>query len=245
MTISRDEFNKVNEPTFQRCLEAVKRSYPMGSEKSAVNEIVLVGGSTAGPRVQEILTEYFDGKPLNKSVHPDEAVAYGAAVQGAILAGVRDKQTSKVLLMDVVPLSLGVECEGRHFGEVVTRNTSIPCKKKLSSPRCTTTKLKSTNSRRTHVHGRQLVGRVPNHWHRESRTRCAENRRDFEVNTNGLLTATARDRVTAPKLTFLATRQRTPDAGRNRENVRRSGSHERRGRNVAKATRNRWLRLNR
>ncbi len=73
-----------------------------GREKSAVNEIVLVGGSTRVPRVQEILTEYFDGKPLNKSVHPDEAVAYGAAVQGAILAGVRDKQTSKVLLMDVV-----------------------------------------------------------------------------------------------------------------------------------------------
>ena len=96
MTISRDEFNKVNEGTFQRCLEAVKRVLAdAGRDKSLVNEIVLVGGSTRVPRVQEILTEYFDGKPLNKSVHPDEAVAYGAAVQGAILAGVRDKQTSK------------------------------------------------------------------------------------------------------------------------------------------------------
>ena len=145
MTISRDEFNKVNEPTFQRCLEAVKRVLAdAGRDKSLVNEIVLVGGSTQVPRVQEILTEYFDGKPLNKSVHQTEAVAYGAAVQGAILAGVRDKQTSKVLLMDVVPLSLGVECEGRHFAKVVNRNTSIRAKKS-SSPRCTTTKRKSTS----------------------------------------------------------------------------------------------------
>ena len=131
LKVSREEFNKVNEPTFQRCMDAVKRVLSDASrKKEEVNEIVLVGGSTRVPRVQEILTEYFDGKALNKSVHPDEAVAYGAAVQGAILAGVRDKQTSRVLLMDVVPLSLGVECEGRQFAKVVPRNTSIPCKKK-------------------------------------------------------------------------------------------------------------------
>jgi len=95
-----------------------------------VDEIVLVGGSTRVPRVQQILTEFFDGKTLCKSVHPDEAVAYGAAVQGAILSGARDANTANLLLVDVIPLSLGVECEGRVFAKVVPRNTPVPCKKK-------------------------------------------------------------------------------------------------------------------
>jgi heat shock protein 1/8 len=75
-------------------------------------------GSTRIPRVQQILSDFFDGKTLCKSVHPDEAVAYGAAVQGAILSGARDANTANLLLVDVIPLSLGVECEGRVFAKV-------------------------------------------------------------------------------------------------------------------------------
>ena len=99
-------------------------------KKTEIDEIVLVGGSTRVPRVQTLLSEYFDGKTLNKSVHPDEAVAYGAAVQGAILSGVRDSATANLLLVDVIPLSLGIEVEGKSFAKVVPRNTPVPCKKK-------------------------------------------------------------------------------------------------------------------
>ena len=201
MAISRDEFNKVNEATFQRCLEAVKRVLAdAGRDKSLVNEIVLVGGSTRVPRVQEILTEYFDGKPLNKSVHPDEAVAYGAAVQGAILAGVRDKQTSKVLLMDVVPLSLGVECEGRHFAKVVNRNTSIPCKKKSEFTTVydnqTEIDVRIFEGERMSTDGNHLLGEFQITGIEKAEQGVPKIDVTFEVNTNGLLTVTARDRVT-------------------------------------------------
>ena len=201
LKVSREEFNKVNEPTFQRCMDAVKRVLSDASrKKEEVDEIVLVGGSTRVPRVQEILTEYFDGKPLNKSVHPDEAVAYGAAVQGAILAGVRDKQTSRVLLMDVVPLSLGVECEGRQFAKVVPRNTSIPCKKKSEFTTVYDNQdeidVRIFEGERQNTDGNHLLGEFQISG--IERASAGEPKIDvtFEVNTNGLLTVTAKDRVT-------------------------------------------------
>lgn len=94
-----------------------------------IDEIVLVGGSTRIPRIQELLQQMFDGKALCKSVNPDEAVAYGAAVQGAILSGQRNSQTDDVLLMDVTPLSLGIETTGRVMSVIIPRNTPIPCVK--------------------------------------------------------------------------------------------------------------------
>ncbi len=80
-----------------------------GIDKKNIHQVVLVGGSTRIPKIQEMLSEFFDGKELNKAINPDEAVAYGAAVQGAILSGVSDQQTKDILLLDVAPLSLGIE----------------------------------------------------------------------------------------------------------------------------------------
>lgn len=201
MKITREQFEKVCEPTFQRCLDSVKRVLSdAGKKKEEVDEIVLVGGSTRVPRVQGILTEYFDGKTLNKSVHPDEAVAYGAAVQGAILAGVRDKQTSRVLLMDVVPLSLGVECEGRQFAKVVQRNTAIPCKKKSEFTTVYDNQdeidVRIFEGERSNTDGNHLLGEFQISG--IERASAGEPKIDvtFEVNTNGLLTVTAKDRVT-------------------------------------------------
>jgi len=98
-------------------------------DKGSVNEVVLVGGSTRVPKVQELLVEFFNGKELNKSIHPDEAVAYGAAVQAAILAGRKDQKLDSVVLLDVCPLSLGIETAGGVMTALITRNSTIPCKK--------------------------------------------------------------------------------------------------------------------
>jgi len=199
--LTRARFDKLLESTFQRCMESVKRCLTDAKmAKESVDEIVLVGGSTRVPRVQAILSEYFGGKALNKSVHPDEAVAYGAAVQGAILAGVRDAATSNVLLVDVIPLSLGVECEGRQFAKVVPRNTAVPCKK---SSEFTTVEdwqteidVRIFEGERGHTDGNHLLGEFQITGVERARRGEAKVLVTFEVNTNGLLNVTARDKVT-------------------------------------------------
>jgi len=97
-------------------------------DKSKIDEIVMVGGSTRIPKVQKLLREFFHDRELNLSINPDEAVAYGAAVQAAILSGVRDETTKDVLLVDVTPLSLGIETAGGVMTKLVERNATIPHK---------------------------------------------------------------------------------------------------------------------
>ena len=97
--------------------------------KNDIDEIVLVGGTTRIPRVQELLSNYFNGKSLNKSLNPDEAIAYGAAVQAAILTGQGNQKTNELLLLDVAPLSLGIETAGGVMTKIIERNTTIPTKK--------------------------------------------------------------------------------------------------------------------
>ena len=123
--ITRARFEKLCSDLFRGTLEPVEKALRDAKlDKSKIDEIVLVGGSTRIPKVQKLLSEFFNGKNLNKSINPDEAVAYGAAVQAAVLTGSSDVQD--VLLVDVAPLSLGIETSGSVMTKLVERNTRIP-----------------------------------------------------------------------------------------------------------------------
>lgn len=130
VNITRSKLEQVNRGHFTVCMDTVKRVLKDAKMKTTeIDEIVLVGGSTRIPKIQEMLSQMFEGRLLCKSVNPDEAVAYGAAVQGAILSGQRNSKTDDVLLMDVTPLSLGIETTGRVMSVIIPRNTPIPCVK--------------------------------------------------------------------------------------------------------------------
>jgi len=130
-TITRARFEDLNMDYFKKCMdpcEKVLRDAKIA--KAGVDEIVLVGGSTRIPKIQSLLSEFFNGKELCKSINPDEAVAFGATVQAAILSGAdKSEKLSELLLLDVTPLSLGLETAGGVMTTLIKRNTTVPAKK--------------------------------------------------------------------------------------------------------------------
>ncbi|CAN1309112.1 Luminal-binding protein [Linum perenne] len=197
--LTRARFEELNMDLFKKTMEVVKSTMEdAGVEKSDVDEIVLVGGSTRIPRVREMLRDMFDGKEPSKGVNPDEAVAYGAAVLGANLSGALAAVFYNVTLCDVTPLSLGVHIEGDLMSVIIPRNTPIPTKKSsvyyTSKDQQTSVCIKVYQGERPLTKDCILLGEFNLYGLTPAPRGVTSMEETFEIDENGILTVTAREK---------------------------------------------------
>jgi molecular chaperone DnaK len=202
MTISRSQFEKLTDSLFDRCRAPVLKALDDAKLKaSQIDEVVLVGGSTRMPRVQQIVKEIF-GKEPHKGVNPDEVVAVGAAIQGAVLAG----DVKGVLLLDVTPLSLGLETKGGVFTPLVERNTTIPTEKKETFTTAedgqTGVTIKVYQGERPMAVDNRLLGEFNLEGIPPAPMGTPQIEVSFQIDANGILQASAKDKGTGKEQTI-------------------------------------------
>jgi len=203
-TVTRARFEELCSDLFKGTLVPVEKSLKDAKlEKSAIHEIVLVGGSTRIPKIQNLISDFFNGKELNKSINPDEAVAYGAAVQAAILTGDQHESVTDLLLLDVTPLSLGIATEGSVMSTIVKRNSTIPNKKTESyttlenNQRCLTVEIfegERAMTRDNHLLGSFDLNGIP-----PAPRGVPSIEVTFDIDANGILNVSAEEKSTGKK----------------------------------------------
>ncbi len=202
MTITRAQFEKLTDSLFERCRGPVLKALDDAKLKAAnIDEVVLVGGSTRMPRVQQIVKDVF-GKEPHKGVNPDEVVAVGAAIQGAVLTG----EVKEVLLLDVTPLSLGLETKGNVMTVLVPRNTTIPTEKKevftTADDNQTAVTIKVYQGERPMAPDNRLLGEFNLEGIPPARMGVPKIEVAFNIDSNGILNVTARDQGTGKETTI-------------------------------------------